>query len=313
MSYVPAKHGRAEYGSWMQVSDAMSLSGITEGSDSLALSAQKFAQLVYQINPVGITLSGDVEIGAVEIKDPTTNTRATVGSNGLYIDVRNIQSGSNIIGKVGIDQTTPGTTNKISLGTDIVTVKTDQTTHGTTDKVAADMYIGGVALANNNPEPVQTPGFTSSASFTRPNDSAPYTALDVVGPGVTANLQFNNIGNISAGHFIITGVQFEIDVAAVPAGMDSFRLHLYDAAPTALADNAAFNIIVADREKYLGFITINTPIDMGDTLFVNVDQLNFKRKLAAASTTLYGVMQTVAAYAPTALVVKKVTIHGVQC
>lgn len=31
---------------------------------------------------------GDVEIGAVEIKDATSDTRATVGANGLHVDVR---------------------------------------------------------------------------------------------------------------------------------------------------------------------------------------------------------------------------------
>lgn len=32
---------------------------------------------------------GDVEIGAVEIKDATTNTRAVVGADGLHVDVQN--------------------------------------------------------------------------------------------------------------------------------------------------------------------------------------------------------------------------------
>jgi len=36
--------------------------------------------------PVSLTLAGDLEIGAVEIKDATTNTRATVGANGLAVD-----------------------------------------------------------------------------------------------------------------------------------------------------------------------------------------------------------------------------------
>lgn len=36
----------------------------------------------------GVSLSGDIEIGAVEIKNATDDTRATVGANGLYVDVR---------------------------------------------------------------------------------------------------------------------------------------------------------------------------------------------------------------------------------
>lgn len=37
---------------------------------------------------VKASLNQDVEIGAVEIKDATSDTRATVGANGLYVDVR---------------------------------------------------------------------------------------------------------------------------------------------------------------------------------------------------------------------------------
>lgn len=36
--------------------------------------------------------TSDIEIGAVEIKNATDNTRATVGSNGLYVDVRALNS-----------------------------------------------------------------------------------------------------------------------------------------------------------------------------------------------------------------------------
>ena len=36
-----------------------------------------------------LSIAGDVEIGAVEIKDSTTDTRATVGTNGLYVDAQN--------------------------------------------------------------------------------------------------------------------------------------------------------------------------------------------------------------------------------
>jgi len=38
--------------------------------------------------PVSVTVSSDIEIGAVEIKDGTADTRATVGENGLHVDVK---------------------------------------------------------------------------------------------------------------------------------------------------------------------------------------------------------------------------------
>ena len=56
-----------------------------------------------------------------------------------------IPAGANVVGKVGIDQTTPGTTNKVVAGIDQTTPGTtnkvvagiDQTTPGTTNKVVA--------------------------------------------------------------------------------------------------------------------------------------------------------------------------------
>jgi hypothetical protein len=58
--------------------------------------------------------------------------------------IADLKAGANLIGKVGIDQTTPGTTNKVVAGI-------DQTTPGTTNKVVAELSgrKGGV------PTPVQ--------------------------------------------------------------------------------------------------------------------------------------------------------------
>jgi hypothetical protein len=42
--------------------------------------------------PANITIAGDLEIGAVEIKDSTSDTRAVVGSYGLEVDVNRIST-----------------------------------------------------------------------------------------------------------------------------------------------------------------------------------------------------------------------------
>ena len=47
MAYNTFKHGRAEYGQYMQVPDALV---VAEGTDSVALSAQRFAQYVYAVD-----------------------------------------------------------------------------------------------------------------------------------------------------------------------------------------------------------------------------------------------------------------------
>jgi hypothetical protein len=153
---------------------------------------------------------------------------------------------------------------------------------------------------------VQGQGFTSSVSIGRPENATAYTAGDAIGvadSGTPANagsaiLTFANIGP-AGGHVIITDANLRINLSAVTSGMTTFRLHLYNAAPDAILDNAAWDLSSSgDRGKYLGFIDIATPADLGSTLYSQNPGVNKKVKLAAASTSLYGVLQTIGAYTP---------------
>ena len=96
---------------------------------------------------------------------------------------------------------------------------------------------------------------------------------------------------------VIEGVSLMINLAAVTSGMTSFRLHLYKTSPTAVLDNAAFDLVAGDRTAYVGYIDIPAPTDLGATLFVQVDQVN--KRVSAPGGVLYGVLQTVGGYTPT--------------
>ena len=150
---------------------------------------------------------------------------------------------------------------------------------------------------------------TCSDSSTRPDNSDAYIALDVVGTAATSTMTFTGVHQVNGGHFIIMGASLRVDVSAVPSGMGAFRLHLYSASPTAIADNAAFNLPAADRSKYLGYIEFDTPTDIGDTLYTAKENINMKRQLASDSTTIYGMLQTVNAFTPSASTVKTVKLH----
>ena len=163
------------------------------------------------------------------------------------------------------------------------------------------------------PLPVQSPGFSSSDSQTRPNNTDAYAAFDVVGESPADNLSFTGVGSVQGGCVFITGASLLMETTAVPSGMSSFRLHLYSSGPTGIADSAAYNLPSGDRGKYLGYIELPAPVDLGDTIFSRVDNLNFHVKLANASTTLYGILSTVGAFTPAASVVATVSIFGVQC
>lgn len=183
------------------------------------------------------------------------------------------------------------------VGTDAVSAP-KVTVAGTLPAFAAtpSVNVAGSTLTSN-----------PSVSQTRPNNTTAYTAGDVVGQDPAANITFTTT-LAAANGFIVVGASLRIDIAAVPTGMAGFRLHLYDAAPTAIADNTAFNLPSADRGKYLGYVTFLTPVDVGDTLWAMDDGSRLSGKLADGSSTLYGILETLGAFTPTAQVVKTVEL-----
>lgn len=133
---------------------------------------------------------------------------------------------------------------------------------------------------------------------TRPANATAYTANDVVGDSNGAVWVFQNAG--AAGQQIfITGAELEIDVTAIPAGMTSFRLYLYNASPaSALADNAAWDLPAGDRPGYLGYIDIGSPADLGSTLFVQADGINKQIRLGSNDSSLYAYAVTNGGFTP---------------
>lgn len=78
-----------------------------------------------------------------------------------------LPAGTNLIGKTGIDQTTPGTTNKVSIGTDGTVAVTGVSADGTqTGSItAADIATTTTSGANNQSIMTGSPTANSAASF----------------------------------------------------------------------------------------------------------------------------------------------------
>lgn len=153
---------------------------------------------------------------------------------------------------------------------------------------------------------VKLTGKASSATFTRPNDVTAYAAGDVVSTLAGAVMEFATVG-AAADLIAILGLRYTCAITAVPAGCTGFYLHLYNAAPAAIADNAAYNLPAADLAKYLGYVVIGQPVDLGDNIVSVSDNINHTVKLA--STSLYGILQTIGAFTPTAQAVKAITLN----
>lgn len=155
-------------------------------------------------------------------------------------------------------------------------------------------------------------GYTATNTGARTADTTAYAAGDVIGPatGSTAALLFSDLG-APFGHSIITDAELRIDVTAVPSGMTSFRLHLYNVTPpSALGDNVAWDLPAGDRASYLGYIDLGTPVDLGSTLYVQTGNINKVVELGS-SGSLYGYLVTIGGYTPASATVKSIRLSAV--
>jgi hypothetical protein len=150
-------------------------------------------------------------------------------------------------------------------------------------------------------------GVIATASFTRPDDTTAYAINDVVGTNAATNVSLA----VGATSLLITQATLKIKINAVPSGMSGFRLHLFKSAPTAIADNAAFNIIAADVDNYIGYIQFDLPSDFGDNLFSQ--SVNLSYPALAAVATLFGVLTTDTAFTPASQTVFSLSIRGIKC
>jgi hypothetical protein len=132
--------------------------------------------------------------------------------------------------------------------------------------------------------------------FARPSDTTAYTAKDVVGnTGVAAVITFADAARVNGGAGnIVKGRLFTNSATAMLGAV--LRLHLYKESPTAIADNAPFTLLYANRSKRIGYIdfpalaTEGTGSDASSALWVDIP-LNFTT--AASDTNLYGVLEVV--------------------
>lgn len=136
-------------------------------------------------------------------------------------------------------------------------------------------------------------GFSASGTAT-PTATA-YAAGDVMG----AVIEFANIGPLGGGEVLITGTLLQVNHTALIASEAGYDLHLYSAAPSTIADNAAWDFAVADRALYLGKVSLGTPVDLGNTLRVDQTAIN-KQVSVGASRSLWGYLVTAAGFTPTA-------------
>ena len=178
------------------------------------------------------------------------------------------------------------------------------------------LTLGQVEVSNDtgNPIPVADnggsltvdgKGYRSTVSITRPSNTTTYGAGDVIGiadAGTPANAgsaihTLTNIGP-SGGFILLQSAALIFSDSAVISGMAGFRVHMYSSSPTAILDNAVFDLLSGERAAYMGYFDFPTPVDLGSTIYTQVDSIGRQIKLAAASTSLFVEIETRGGYQP---------------
>lgn len=138
----------------------------------------------------------------------------------------------------------------------------------------------------------QLDGVSGSATFTPA--AASHTAGDVNGAAADFTL-----GAPSGCLFLITDVDFLINSGTAEAS--AWRLHLYTVTPpSALADDAAFDLPAGDQASYVGYIDLGTAVDQGaDSQWVQNAQVN--RTVKLSGTTLFGYLVNLSTITPAAV------------
>jgi hypothetical protein len=171
--------------------------------------------------------------------------------------------------------------------------------NGRLQRIAQNLTTLTSSVVATNTQLPATPSGVGSATLTRPANTTAYTAGDVIGAAAAA---FTLATGLTLGQrAILTSMDLRIDIAAVPSGMATFRVHLYSVTPpSALADNAAFDLPSGDRASYLGYVTLTAPVDLGATCFSQVDGINKQIQLSGSSD-VFGYLETVGAFTPAAV------------
>lgn len=262
------------------------------------------------------TLATQTTLAAILAKIITAPaTEATLASV-LTAAQAAIPAGTALIGKVGIDQTTPGTTNKVSVGTDgkvqLVDSAAAEVIGLVTASPAANTILGRlkdllslIVLAASEAFIGHTGGVivVPSSSFTRPADTTAYASGDIVANNTTAASVVAlswTAARIAAGNFYVRRARLKKSTTSLANA--AFRLHLYGADPTASTgiingDNGVWSTKVG---SYLGAIDITVDKAFSDAAQGNgAPNIGSEINIVLASgTTLYGILEARGAYAP---------------
>lgn len=257
------------------------------------------------------TSKGEVHVKAADTDARLGEVQATPTANTVLGRLKDLitgivlAAGTNIIGKVGIDQTTDGTTNKVVPSGNVAHAAVDA---GNPLKVGGRAYSGAPgAVADGNrvdqamtlrgaahtvlartdgtivdPDaPATVIGLGDKIQVAPTVTSGAYSANDVIG----GKLTFASANRTSGGAGWVQSVCIASKAAVTP----QLELWLFDADPssTSIADNGAWSLNVADLGKVIDVVPVASADwkDGGTPNFVRSER---RARYELGATSMYG-------------------------
>lgn len=145
-----------------------------------------------------------------------------------------------------------------------------------------------------------------SVGFVRPANATQYAAGDIVGPITTPAVQsFAGAARYNGGTGKIVELLLAVDLELITTA--TFRLHWFHTAPTAIADNSAFDTIAANFANYLGYIDPPILVTQANMVAAAIrhtpevattSAMPFHYQCASGDTGLYLVITALGTYTP---------------
>lgn len=176
-----------------------------------------------------------------------------------------------------------------------------------TGAIISPATVGGQTTGNSSLSTIAsiaTKGITPlepSFSITRPANTTAYAASTVINAtGATSAIALTNFSSGNAAFCRVTRVQFWTNQNA---NTSRYRLHLFNAIPTALyADQSLMQILFADISTKLCEIDVpalRTGGSSSDTAYYDNNALNYPFIGPASATTVYCLIETPDGFTPT--------------
>ena len=183
---------------------------------------------------------------------------------------------------------------------------TQQVDGSFTDHVIVEAVSGPLPAGTNSIGAVSSNSVVQSATITRPADTTPYAARDVISTTLGAVIEFPNMARANAGTGTIVRARL---MTSQKTNVALYRLHLFHTAPTAIADNSPYTLLYANAANRIGsidFPALGTEDPTNSTSAAGMrpsydgsyNAPNLWYKCATADTKLYGILETLSAFTP---------------